>query len=81
MKIKLFVKKSCPRCPEAKALVADLDDVEHYDLDDVDGLSEAAFYGVLSAPSILLVNNAGKEIMSWRGEVPSKATLMAQISQ
>lgn len=81
MRVKLFVKKSCPRCPEAKAVTAGLDGVEQYDLDDVEGLSEAAFYGVLSTPSIVIVDENGKEVASWRGEVPSKTDLAAQISE
>lgn len=81
MKIKLFTKKDCPRCPEARAVTAGLEDLELYDIEEVDGLTEAAFYGVLSTPSIVLVNDAGKEVASWRGEVPSKDELAAQILQ
>lgn len=81
MKVKLFVKRDCPRCPAAKKLVEGIGDVEVYDIDEVEGLSEAAFHGVLSTPSIVVVNAAGREVVSWRGEVPSKEQLTAQISQ
>lgn len=81
MRIKLFVRRNCPRCPEAKAITADLRNVEHYDVDEIEGLSEAAFYGVLSTPSIVVVNGTGKEVASWRGEVPSKEDLASLISQ
>jgi len=75
------VKKNCPRCPAAKALTSDLTEVEQYDVEQVAGLAEAAFYGVLSTPSIVVVDQDGKEVVSWRGEVPSKEELIAQISQ
>ncbi len=81
MRIKLFVKRSCPRCPQAKALTQGLTAVEQYDMDQVNGLAEAAFYGVLATPSIIVTDETGKEVASWRGEVPSKAELKAQISQ
>lgn len=81
MRIKLFVKQDCPRCPAAKALTAGFDDVEQFDVENVDGLSEAAFYGVLSTPSIVVLDDDGKEIVSWRGDVPSKEELISRISQ
>jgi len=78
LRIKLFTKKACPRCPEAKAVTAELKNVELYDIEEVDGLTEAAFYGVLSTPSIIVVDDDGKEVVSWRGEVPSRDELAAK---
>ncbi|MDO8885400.1 thioredoxin family protein [Candidatus Oleimmundimicrobium sp.] len=71
MKIKLFVKADCPKCPEAKALAAQLNDVELYDIGEVNGLAEAAFYGVMSAPSIVVTDEIGKEMKSWLGVIPN----------
>lgn len=75
MRIKMFWKESCPRCPEAKAMLADAPNVEFYNLDEVEGLAEGAFYGVLATPSIIVCEDQGKEIISWRGEVPSRQQL------
>jgi hypothetical protein len=72
MKIKLFWKEECPKCPEAKQLLGDAPNVEMYNLDDVDGLSEGAFYGVLATPSIIVCEDSGRELTSFRGEVPSR---------
>ncbi|MDI6822052.1 MAG: thioredoxin family protein [Actinomycetota bacterium] len=73
VKVKLFWKPDCPICPAAKALIAniDVDNVEYYNLDEANGLAEAVFYGIMSTPSIVITNDNGKEIHSWRGELPS----------
>lgn len=71
-KIKVFWKIDCPKCPAAKALVTSSPNAELFSLDEVDGLAEAAFYGVMSTPSIIITNGDGQEIASWRGEVPSR---------
>lgn len=70
MKIKLFWKEECPRCPAAKAAVTDFDNVEYYNIEEVDGLAEASFYGVLSTPSLIIVDEADKEVAAWLGEAP-----------
>lgn len=71
-KIKVFWKENCAKCPAAKALVAESPKAELFNIDEVDGLAEAAFYGVMSTPSIVVTDGNGQEIQSWRGEVPSR---------
>lgn len=75
MTIKLVVRQDCPRCPAAKKAVEGLPDVEVFDVDVVDGLAEAHFYGVLSTPSVIVVDAAGRELAGWRGEAPERARL------
>lgn len=70
MKIKLFWKENCPRCPTAKAMMANFNNVEHHNIEEVDGLAEASFYGVMSTPSVVVVDDVGKEVSAWYGEVP-----------
>lgn len=70
MKIKLFWSENCPKCPQAKETVGDFDQVEYHNVEESDGLAEAAFYGILSTPSIVVVNEEGKEVSAWLGEVP-----------
>ena len=77
MKVLIFTKKTCPKCPPAKDLAGELEkeeiEVYSYDLDNPDGLAEAAMFNVMSTPSVIVVNNKGdREIKSWRGSVPSK---------
>ena len=81
MYIKLFVKDDCPRCPAAKLLVEGFDSVQVYDVDEVDGLTEASYHSVLSTPSILVVDSAGNEVRGWRGEVPSLSVLRETVAQ
>ncbi len=81
MLIKLFVKDNCPRCPAAKHACEGLEAVEVYDVGDVDGLAEAAYHGVLSTPTILVVNSNGDEVAAWRGEAPDRRELHAAMAQ
>ncbi len=74
-KIKLFWKENCAKCPAAKALVADSPKAELFNTDEVDGLTEAAFYGVMSTPSIIITDESGRELEAWRGEVPSREAM------
>lgn len=81
MRIKLFVKDNCPRCPAAKHACDGLEGVEVYDVGEMDGLAEAAFHGVMATPTILVVDMAGSEIAAWRGEAPDPGALRATIAQ
>jgi len=81
MRVKLFVKDDCPKCPAAKHACDGLDSVEVYDLTDIDGLAEAAFHSVLSTPTVLVVDSSGTEVAAWRGEAPARAELRAVVAQ
>ena len=81
MEIKLFVKENCPRCPAAKQAVRDLDQVQVYSVDEIDGLAEASFHSILATPSLIVIDSSGKEIESWRGEVPDPDRIKALIAQ
>lgn len=70
MKVKLFYKKECPRCPAAKELVKETENVEYFDIEDVDGLSEATYYGVMATPSIIVLDESNNPVKAWLGEVP-----------
>lgn len=74
-KVKVFVKSNCPKCPEAKKLAAKIEGTEVYDIDNVEGLAEAAFYRVLTTPSFVVTDEAGKEIKAWLGIVPNASEL------
>lgn len=73
--IKIFTKAKCPKCPAAKeigmALRKEGVQVIHYDLDTIDGLAEASFHSILSTPSIIIEDEDEKEVMSWKGLVPT----------
>ncbi len=70
VKVKLFWRENCPKCPSAKALLVNSVNAEYFNVDEVDGMAEAAFYGVLSIPSIVVAKEDGKEIKAWHDEVP-----------
>ncbi len=81
MKLQVFTQKECPRCPAAKETVQELVrerdvDVAEFDVETVDGMAEAAYYGIMSTPSIVLVNSSGEEIISWRGIAPDKDRIL-----
>ena len=73
--IKIFTKAKCPRCPAVKEIGKELKkegvSVLSYDLDTIEGLAEASFYSILSTPSIIIEDEEEKELMSWRGVVPT----------
>jgi hypothetical protein len=73
--IKIFTKANCPKCPAVKeigtALKKEGVPVSNYDLDTTDGLAEASFYGILSTPSMIIEDEREREVISWRGVVPS----------
>jgi len=73
--IKIFIKAQCPKCPAAKRIGMELKkegvQVINYDLDTIDGLAEASFYSILSTPSIVIEDEEEKEVMSWKGMVPT----------
>ncbi len=75
MTFKLFWKDDCPKCPAAKETVSAINGVEYFSLDDPSGLAEAAFYSVMSTPSLVISNDDGSEVASFRGEVPAVSEL------
>ncbi len=75
MTVKLFWKRDCPKCPAAKESVVGLKGVEYYSLDEPGGLAEAAFYSIMSTPSLVISDDDGTEIVSFRGEVPAVSEL------
>jgi glutaredoxin len=71
MKVKLFWKENCPQCPSAKNLLKNHSNVEYYNIEETDGLAEAIYHGIMSTPSILLMDDE-LVVHSWAGEVPTK---------
>lgn len=74
MQIKMFWQDNCPNCGPAKDIVKqfkDKIDINYLNINDIDGMSEAAFHAVMSTPSILIVDDDEKELKSWRAEVPT----------
>jgi glutaredoxin len=73
--IKLFVKKSCHRCPQAKQVGNILKEegfeVIEYDIETADGLAEASFYSVQSTPTFILEDHEENAVADFRGEVPT----------
>ena len=72
-KIKIFWQPECPKCPKVKelgeALKSEGYEVEMFNTKEIDGLTESVYYDVLSTPSVVIVDEAGKKA-SWLGEVP-----------
>jgi glutaredoxin len=73
--IKIFTKRECPKCPAAKEIGGILQrkgqQVLFYDLETPHGLAEAAFYSVLSTPTILIEDEQERILAGWRGSVPT----------
>jgi hypothetical protein len=61
--ILFFWGPQCPRCKDARKLIGWHRGVKvtRYDVSTADGLSEAAFYGMVSTPSIVILKD-GPEV-------------------
>lgn len=83
MKLKIFTKLDCPNCPSAKKVGKQLEskgvNIEWFDLDNEDGLSEAIYFDVLSTPSLIITDEDDEEIKAWRGEVPKLAVIQKEL--
>jgi hypothetical protein len=73
--LKIFTKAKCPKCPIVKEMGMELKKegvpVLHYDLDTIEGLAEASFYSILSTPSLIIEDEEEREVISWRGVIPT----------
>jgi hypothetical protein len=60
----LFVSKDCPNCEIVKKMLGENHGVAIYDVSTVDGLVEAAFYGLVgkSVPLLLVFVNGDSKI-------------------
>lgn len=70
MVLKVFVKEDCPNCPAAKEVANQFAFSRLFNMDEPDGLAEAAFHSVLCTPSMVLVDEQDSVIQSWRCHVP-----------
>jgi thiol-disulfide isomerase/thioredoxin len=76
VEIKIFGKKNCAKCQAVKeklqSLLKDAHDgikFTYYDMDTVDGLTEATYYGVSGIPTTI-IDCEGIEAARWSVEVP-----------
>lgn len=77
--VKIFVKNNCPRCPVAKKLYDELASrldssgvtVEKWNVDETEGLVEAAMHMVLTTPTVLVFDGEENKVADWRAVVPS----------
>lgn len=80
MEVKLFVREDCPECPAARAACDGISNLSIYDLSDIQGIAEASSLGVVSVPSIVVVDSSGHEIAAWRGTTPDPSDLRAVLA-
>lgn len=83
--VKIFTKKQCPRCPQAKQLGSELEQdgyrVVYYDVETADGLAEATFFGVQATPTIIVEDEGENVLAEFRGQVPARAELLKLIGE
>ena len=54
--ILLFTSKTCPKCAEVKKKLGNRH-FKEYSIDTVDGHAEAAYYDILSVPTVLFIGD------------------------
>ena len=73
MEVMIFWQEQCPNCPAAKEMGKKLEEqgvkVSYHDIKEVDGLTTATIFGIMSTPSVV-VAEGDKEIASWVSKVP-----------
>lgn len=80
MEVKLFIREDCPACPAAIRACEGIANLSVYDLGDLQGTVEASSFGVMASPSVVVVDSAGHEVASWRGEAPEPAQIRAVLA-
>ncbi len=70
-KILIFGRSTCPVCKDVlnkfqyfKKKTGFTPEIEYIDMDEVNGLTEGAFYEVTDIPTVLIVDE-GKELVRW----------------
>jgi len=53
--------------------------VKEFNVNDVEGMSEAAFHAVMGTPTTIVVDSDDSEIISWRSQIPSREELIDAI--
>ena len=83
MKVKIFWQKNCPNCPKVKKLGKQLEEknilVQYFDVNTVDGLTEACLYDILSTPSLVITDKDDNEIKVWKGQVPFLEEIVKEV--
>ncbi|HLB25450.1 MAG TPA: thioredoxin family protein [Nitrospirota bacterium] len=72
--VKVFVKDGCNKCPAAKDVAGRLKnegfEVHEFHMETAEGLAEGVYYGVMSTPTLMVVDIDDNAVTSWRGVVP-----------
>ena len=83
MKVKIFWQPECPNCPSAKELGKSLEEknvkVEYKNIKDADGLADAAYYGIMATPSVLVCAEDDAEVKLWLSKTPQIKDVMEVI--
>lgn len=78
-KVKIFSQEKCPTYKDAQEYIKFLRreniSFEYCDVSTLEGLAEAAYHDILVSggiitPSVVIIDNNGKEIASWKGMLP-----------
>jgi hypothetical protein len=73
--VKLFTQDDCLKCIPAKEVCNKLSQknimVKLYNINTIDGMTEAAFHEVLATPTTIIVDENENELQSWRGIAPT----------
>lgn len=80
MEVKLFIRDDCPECPAALRACEGISNLRVYDLGDLQGMVEASSLGIMTSPSVVVVDSAGHEVASWRGEAPDPSEIRAVLA-
>ena len=82
--IKFFWKQDCPKCPAAKQIFDGLKKwgfrAVEYNMETAEGLAEGTYHSVLSTPTLLVIDEEDREILQWRGDIPTLEEIKAVLA-
>ncbi len=83
--IKIFWKTTCGKCTIAKELGEKLKEagynVKLFNVEELDGLTEASFHSVMSTPTVIIVDELDNILNDWRSDVPDFETVINELKK
>lgn len=84
LEIRFFWKTDCPKCPGAKHVVRQLQnmgfDINEHQVDDADGLAILSYYEITSVPAILVLDEDDKIVKRWVSIIPSAVEISSYLT-
>ncbi len=83
--IEIFWKTTCGKCNNAMQLGKKLKEagynVRFFNVEELNGLTEASFHTVMSTPTIIIVDELDNLLKDWRSDVPDFESVVNELKK